>query len=74
MFAPPHMFAPLAFFHRPIGLQSLPSQPMARSGVLGGIIASVIGAFAALLVERMWQRHKEKRQDQQREKDLTEEP
>ena len=33
---------------------------MASSGVVGGIIASVIGALASLLLERAWKRHKQK--------------
>jgi len=33
---------------------------MASGGVVSGIIASVIGALASMLVERAWRRHKRK--------------
>ena len=36
-------------------------ESMARSGVLGGIIASVIGALVSLLIERTWKRRRERK-------------
>jgi hypothetical protein len=39
---------------------------MAKS-IVGGVIASVIGALASLLVERLWKRYKEKQANQRPE-------
>jgi hypothetical protein len=36
-------------------------------GIVTNVVASVIGALASLLVERLWRRHKERKAKQQAE-------